>query len=230
MLLIMRHERNDVYLLILFVLSILPVLFMSTRYDSLRVEDAARYMILSTVIVALIAATWIETIFKIMDKKWKYLPPLIMVGLMVFCWFSFKPKLDMTSQIQTFSPAFFQACDWIKTNTPKDATFLSLWAAPTAYNCERNARWTSNDLSDILLSQNVSTILDGLKRQNITYIFIQKFAMSSTPYITMIPINFIGVLETNPNTFIKVYENGPLMQECVNAGGCDGTIVYEVKL
>jgi len=142
---------------------------------------------------------------------------------------NFKNKIDVMTDVKGFSPMFFQACDFIKQNTPKDSIFLSLWGAPTAYNCERASRWDSNYLGDIVLSRNLTTTLDGLKIQNISYIFIQKFAMSQTTYWSLIPVSFVQFLEDNPDYFEKLYENGPSLQECVSSGGCDGTIVYKIN-
>jgi len=223
-LMLRRRERNDIYLLVLLLLSVLPVIFVS----SARVEDVGRYIILSTVTFALMSAVFLEEFFKSVQKFWKYIPVLIIIVMLILFWPVFKSRLDTMSQVKTFSPLFFDACDWIKGNTPNDGIFLSLWSAPTAYNCERTSKWSTNDLPDIVLSQNVTIVLDALESEKINYIFIQKFAMSGAAYITMVPYNFVVFLESNPNNFQKVYENGPSLNDCASAGGCDGTIVYKV--
>ncbi len=37
------------------------------------------------------------------------------------------------------------------------------------------------------------------------------------------------MLEDNPKNFEKIYENGPSLEQCRQAGGCDGTILYKIK-
>lgn len=227
-LILTRRNRNDIYLLILLFLSILPTLVITIQSATIRAEDIGRYLILTTVIISLIAATWLEIVFKVVEKRWKYFPLIIMFMLLIFCWFNFKPKLDVMYQIKAFSPMFFDACDWIKSNSEKDSSFMSLWAAPTVYNCERKAEWTSNDQADIVLSNNVTTALKALDNRKIDYIFIQKFSLSQTPYVASIPVSFAQFLENNPNTFKKVFENGMSFQDCMNQGGCDGNTIYKV--
>lgn len=194
-----------------------------------RSEDIARYLILSAFTVPLISAVFIDSFLESIKKYWKFFPLIIIGIIIIISWINFKGKLDVMAKVTQFSPAFFQACDFIRNNTEKDARFLTLWAPPTAYNCERVAKWESKHLPDIVLSQNLTVVLNGLKAQNISYIFIQKFALSQIPYQASIPVSFVQFLENNPKYFENIYENGPKLQECIARGGCDGTIVYRIN-
>jgi len=228
-----RREKIDYLNLILIFLVVLPALIISYVGFKAKVEqrseDVARYLILSAFALPLISAFFIDNLLELIKKYWKFFPLTIIGMIIILSWINFKGKLDVMSSVTQFSPAFFQACDFIKTNTEKDARFLSLWAAPTAYNCERTAMWDSNYLPDIVLSENLTAVLNGLKAQNISYVFIQKFAMSQTPYQATIPMTFVQFLDNNSQYFKNIYENGPKLQDCIAQGGCDGTIVYRIN-
>jgi len=226
----MRKERNDGYVLLLFLLTLIPAIFVNVQSSfTMRVEDVGRYMMLTSVPLALIIGLWLDTFFDTVKKFWKYLPVLLMIFLMIMLWNNFYSKLLVMSQVTTFSPAFFGACDWIRMNTGEDSKFLSLWSAPTAYNCERKSEWSSDAQADMVLNQDVNVVLKAMQNRSIDYIFVQKFAISSTPYVTMIPADFVNLLESNPSIFVKVYENGLSLAECSKQGGCDGSIIYKVN-
>lgn len=232
-LLLARREKVGYFKLVLLFLAVLPALvisYMGFKADvDQRTEDIARYLILSAFVVPLIAAVFIDDFSEAIKKYWKYLPIVVVVIIIIISWINFKDKLDVMASVTQFSPAFFEACDYIKSNTETDAKFLTLWAAPTIYNCERTARWESDQLPDIVLSQNLTTVLNGLKAQNTSYIFIQKFGLSQVPYQASIPVSFVQFLENNPDRFENIFENGPGLQDCIAQGGCDGTMVYRVN-
>jgi len=231
-LLVSRRERPDYFNLFLLFLTILPAIVIFYIGISVgaehRTEDIARYMILTAFTIPLIAAIFIDKFLESVKKYWKYFSIIILIVVIFISWLNFKDKLNTMSRVTQFSPAFFEACNFIKANTEKDAKFLTLWAGPTAYNCERTARWESNYLPDIVLSQDLENVLNGLEATGTDYIFIQKFAMSQVPYQASIPIIFVQLLENNPSHFEKIYENGLPLQNCISQGGCDGTIIYKV--
>jgi 4-amino-4-deoxy-L-arabinose transferase-like glycosyltransferase len=227
-----RMEKIDFFILVLLFLSILPSIAVSIiGFQSgvvQRTEDVARYLILSAFTVALISAIAIDKFSDYIKKYWRYFTVIVLLIVVVLSWLNVRDKLTTMSSVIQFSPSFFQACDFIKSNTEHDAKFLSLWAGPTVYNCERTAEWESNQLPDIVLSQNLTTVLNALKVENISYIFIQKFALSQTPYQASIPVSFVQFLNATPKNFENIYENGPKLQDCISQGGCDGTIVYKI--
>jgi hypothetical protein len=231
-LILAKREKVDYFTILLLILAIFPAIVISImgviEGSEQRTEDIARYMILSAFVIPLIASVFFDKLMNLIKKYWRFLPVIIVALIMIFSWFSFKSKLDTMSSVTQFSPAFFQACDFIKGNTEKDSRFLSLWAAPTVYNCERNARWESDYLPDIVLSKNVSIALNATKYAGIDYIFIQKFALSSVAYQASVPISFVQFLEANKDHFQNIYENGPKLEDCISQGGCDGSIVYKI--
>ncbi len=133
--------------------------------------------------------------------------------------------------IKQFSPSFLEACDFIKKNVNEDASIMTIWIHHSSYNCERNIAGFHNlpDLSDIVLSSDLNLAVSRLEAHGITHIFIQKFSLSSDSVAEKYPISFVQFLENNPDNFEKIYENGPALEQCLQAGGCDGNILYEVK-
>jgi hypothetical protein len=133
--------------------------------------------------------------------------------------------------IKQFSSLFLQACNFVKTNTTQDALLVTVWASQASYSCQRNVVSFASlpDSGDILLSGNLSIVIPRLKAHGITHLFIQKFSISSTPIGEKYPISFIQFLENNPTVFVKIYENGPELQKCLQSGGCDGNIIYQIN-
>ena len=128
-----------------------------------------------------------------------------------------------------FSPALIEACYWIKKNTEKNITLGAvIWGGATAYNCERNC---GGGGPDVTYSNNLTLVLSLLKAQGVTHVFVQKFSISWTneKLSELYPISWIEWMENNPDHFVKVYENGPSLEQCRQMGGCDGTILYEVN-
>jgi 4-amino-4-deoxy-L-arabinose transferase-like glycosyltransferase len=127
--------------------------------------------------------------------------------------------------VKQFSPAFFEACDWIKANTAESATLSTVWSYRAAYSCQRNSVGSEPDMA---LSNNVTQILQTAKQTGITHIFVQKFSLSDQSLSERYPITYVRLLEANPEHFKKVYENGQALEECIQQGGCDGNILYEI--
>jgi len=71
--------------------------------------------------------------------------------------------------------------------------------------------------------------LARLKAEGITHIFIQKFSLSKDPAITKYPVSFVNFMNEHPDKFVKLYETGSDVNTCIDQGGCDGAIVYEIR-
>lgn len=134
-------------------------------------------------------------------------------------------KLATMYQVKQFSPLFFTACDWVKSNTPEDSVLSTVWTYRTAYSCQRNVAGSSPDMA---LSNNVTQILSTAKKIGVTHIFVQKFSLSSQSLSEAYPISYVRLLEANPDHFNKVFENGDDLETCIGEGGCDGNILYQI--
>ena len=139
-------------------------------------------------------------------------------------------KLETMQKVKQFSSTFFEACDWIKLNTDKDSLIMTIWAHRAAYNCDRTISRYGDlpDIEDIILSNNETLVKERLEAHGVTHLFVQKFSMNNDGYyLEKYPVSFVEFLESNPDTFKKVYENGPPVEQCYNTL-CDGNIVYEI--
>jgi hypothetical protein len=84
---------------------------------------------------------------------------------------------------------------------------------------------------DMELSLDVNTTIKSAKENGVDYIFIQKFSIDpqNRNIAEMYNLNFINMLESNNQIFIKLYENGPDIRQCLQQGGCDGNIIYRIN-
>lgn len=198
------------------------------EYYQTRAEDASRYTLFAVPVLALVCGIYLEKIMEILKSYYKYLGIGFLILILIVSYYNFYTKVLAMPQVKQFSPLFFDACKWVKQNIPENATLLSLYSAQTAYNCDRNAVWELQDLPDIVLGNSVNLTVSRLRANGIDWIFVQKFALSSQSNRDSYPTSFIAFLESNPQTFKKVFENGPDYNTCIQSGGCDGTAIYQV--
>jgi hypothetical protein len=168
-------------------------------------------------------------IYEFLDKNLKAISIVFFIVLIFFAYKNFNQKLLVMNQVKKFSPAFLQACEWVKANTPKDARLGAIVYMPAAgYNCDRNIAAGG---PDVVLSQNKTLMLSVLHMQNASHLFIQKalIAWDDAKLSERHPISFVRYLESNPQDFVKVYESGPPLDQCRQQGGCDGIIIYELN-
>jgi len=223
----LRKKENDI-LIILMMLSFLPIIYLGSGG---RAEDTARYTLGLIPLITLISGIYFETMYDFVNKYKKYLALIIFVVILYFTLLNLNEKLNTMKQVKQFSPSFLEACNFIKQNTSEDAMLMTIWVHQASYSCQRNIAGFSNlpDIGDIILSGNLNLTLSRLYAHGITHIFIQKFSMSQTDVAEKYPISFIQFLDNNKDSFVKVYENGPSLQQCLQAGGCDGNILYQIN-
>jgi len=219
-----RRDKLD-FAIIIFLLASSFIFYLTYKG---RAEDASRYTLFAIPVIALITGIYFEAIISILKKYFKYFGILFLVLILIASYYNFSTKISAMPQVKQFSPLFFDACNWVKANLPQNARLLSLYGHPTIYNCQRNATWELIDLPDMILSNDRNLTVQRLDANGINYIFIQKFAISQTAYRQSYPVSFIAFLEQNPQTFKKVFENGPDYNSCLQSGGCDGTAIYQV--
>jgi len=153
----------------------------------------------------------------------------IALFVILFSFTNIYTKLNVMKQVKQFSPYFFEACEWIKANTAEDARLGGVvWAGATGYNCQREV---GGGGADVTWSRNMSLVMSILHQQGSTHIFIQKFSITwaDEKLTEKYSISWIDWMESNPKRFVKVYENGPTIEQCKQVGGCDGAILYELN-
>lgn len=221
---LMKKEKLEIAVLLLLLVG--SPLFLLTYQG--RAEDASRYTLFVIPFLALLMGIYFEKIMETLKRHYKYFGVIFLLLILAISYYNFSSKVLMMPQVKQFSQLFFDACNWVKTNTPQNAILLSFNTHPTVYNCQREAIWALKDLPDIVLSRNVTLVTQRLKANGIEYIFVQKFSLSSQNNGLSYPLSFIAFLEQNPQVFKKVFENGPSYNSCVQTQGCDGTAIYQV--
>jgi hypothetical protein len=197
-------------------------LFFATTY---RAEDTSRYALMWLPVISIIAANFFEGLHGIVKKYHRHIALVVFVIVLYFGYLNAAPKAGTMVQVKQFSPSFFEACDWVKENTQEDARLSTVWTHRASYSCQRNV---IPNLPDMSLSQDIGHILSTAEKLGITHIFVQKFSLSSQALSEKYPINYVQLLEDNPEQFKKVFENGPSLSQCIQQGACDGNIIYEI--
>jgi len=217
-----KKDKTGILILLVF-LSLLPLLGQGIFG---RAEDTARYTLAWVPIISVVVGIYFAEIYKFIKKYLKQFALVVFGFILIMSFLNLKQKTDVMLQVKQFSPLYFKACDWIKENTAKDSVLMTIWSNRAVYNCQRNVE---GNIADISLSTDLEYTLNKTKLYGVTHIFIQKFSMSDSPMSEKYTIEFVQFLENNPDHFVNIFENGPKLQECLQAGGCDGNIVYEVK-
>ncbi|MCS7106033.1 MAG: glycosyltransferase family 39 protein [Candidatus Aenigmarchaeota archaeon] len=231
-------KRKTDVLILLILLSLIPIFYVSVG----RAEDTARYTLGWAPIIALVAGVWFDEVNKFLNKYYKYLGAIVFLIVLVYSiWglrflgisgYGFLDRLNVLLQVRRFSSLFFDACKWVRENLPENVRLMTIWCYRAVYNCERNA---VGNYPDIALSKDLNTTLQAAKANGITHIFIQKFSIdpANKHYSENYDLEFVQFLEANPKNFVKVYENGPSLQECQlywqRGLPCDGNIIYEIR-
>ncbi len=216
-------KKNVMTILTLIMFIILSISFLAVTNRS---EDTARYTLIWVPVISIIAANYLDEIYLFISNYQKYLA--LVVILIVICLLFYNATLkivEMRQVKESFPTSFFEACDWIKENTPEDSLISTVWTHRTSYSCQRRVAGSSADMA---LSNNVSHILSTANEFGITHIFIQKFSLSNEALSEKYPISYVQLLDENTDYFEKIFENGPSLDQCIQQGSCDGNIVYRI--
>ncbi|MEM5829241.1 MAG: glycosyltransferase family 39 protein [Candidatus Aenigmatarchaeota archaeon] len=229
---LLLFEKRDV--VSIYTLLFLLLFFLLFPFVVGRAEDTARYTLGWAPLFAFLAGIWYSKTYEFLEKTQKYLGFLVLLFVFFLSYMNASNKLSVMAQVKQFSPTFFEACNWVKTNLTENVSLYTVWAHRAIYNCQRNAVGTGT-VPDIALSKDLNKTLEAAKANGITHIFIQKFSIdpANQHYVERYDLGFIEFLEANPEHFVKVYENGASLEECKQywqAGySCDGNIIYEIK-
>jgi len=192
-----------------------------------RAEDAARYTLGFASFVAFVTAYFYKELFEFVEKHFKYLGYLILLAVVAFSFSVVNARLDTLYKVKVWDPSFFEACKWIKENTLSNSTISTIWGHNGAWCSDRNM---GPALADILLSNDLNYTLKILKENKIDYLWIQKSSIDplNRGYADNYPSRFIQMLINNPQYFVKVYENGQPIEQCLQ--GCYGQTIFKVNV
>lgn len=215
------NRKNFVILVMLAFL-----VFLMTRSEvNYRAEDASRYVLGFVPIVVVVSSIFFANFYDFLEKNYKYLGLVIVAFILFLSYLNFSGKVTTIGPMKQAWSSFIDDCNWIKANVPEDSKIMTVWVWHTAYNCQRNV---VGNLADLEMSQDLNFSLLTIKNTRITHIFIQKYSLSSEYLTEKYNINFVKFLEDNPKCFNKIHETGLALQQCVQQGGCDGSILYEI--
>jgi len=220
LLLFVKNDPNRL-LIWTYLATIILILIPAT----VRAEDTARWTLEWLPVIVLVSSIYLDEVYLFIRKYVKTFALIMFVLVILFGIEMLSIKASSMWQIKQFSTLFFDACNWIKQNTPKDSLIMTVWVHRAVYNCQRNG---VGNMADISISQDVEHILSTAKENGITHLFIQKFSLSNTAYAESYTVDFVRLLQNNPDHFKVIYENGPSLDQCIQQGGCDGNIVYEI--
>ena len=221
-------KRDKFINFILIFAIMLPMVF---PFVAQRAEDTARHTLIWVFALSIIASSFFAEIYGAIRKYNRYVALAVFIIVILLSYQSLVDKLNGMKSVKQFSPLFLQACDWVEHNLPENATLYSVWDHNAIYNCQRNVV-AQGSIPDIALSNNVDIIKTAAGKNDIDYIFIQKFSIDTQNrnIASMYNLDFVSILENDNTTFTKVYENGPDVQQCLQQGGCDGSIIYRINL
>ena len=229
----------------IFLFSVFLVLLIQTLQGNLlttgffyRAEDTARQLLLLTPIFSFVVSYPISKF----EKLKKYLKDnyqiafftISLIFLIVLFKLSSSQKIEIMKSVKSFSSYFFDACDWVKENLPKNSTLMSLWGYRVAYNCERRVGGDS----DLRLSNNATFIKEVAEKLGIKYFFIEKFSIDplNRKFSEMYDLEWVELINKN---FEKVFENGIPIDTCISRlekfkqygigrSDCDGVVIYKI--
>jgi 4-amino-4-deoxy-L-arabinose transferase-like glycosyltransferase len=218
-----EKNKNVKFAMFLIFLVLVTIIFPTSTGRS---EDTSRYTLGWLPIICVISGLYFSKMYNFIKPYQKYIAFVVFAFVLVSAYNNFNDKLVMMVSVKNFSPSFFEACDFVKVNLPEDVRLMSVWSHRVVFSCQRNA---AGNIPDITLSRDLDYTLDVAKQQGITHIFLQKFSLSNEELSERYPISFVQFLEENPQNFVKIYENGPTLEQCLSQGLCDGNIIYEIR-
>lgn len=208
-----------------------------------RVEDMARYLYFFNPFVAFYVSIFVYAFREFLDsilyknkqiKKILYFFLILLALVFVIYKFtiSYLQKLEIMRILKTFSPYFFDACEWVKNNLEKNVTLMSLWSYRVLYSCERNV----GGVGDLRLSDNSTFINELAKKIGIEYFFVEKFSIDplNRNLEERYNLKWVELLVNSSEKFEIVYENGVPFEKCkkeylLRGYQCDGIIIFRVK-
>lgn len=222
-LLFLSKENYTKFLLIYFLIYVILIL----EVGRTRAEDTARYTLGFASLFALISGFAYWKIFEFIEKKLKILKYIILILVISISFITVNERLDTLNKVKAWDPTFFEACEWIKVKTEKNATISTIWGHNGAWCSEREM---GPMFADVLLSNDLNYTLKVLKENGIDYLWIQKGSIDpyNRGYAGNYPISFIRMLVDNPQYFVKVYENGDEIEKCYQL--CNGQTIYKLNI
>lgn len=151
-------------------------------------------------------------------KEWNKVLLLIIVPMLLSAVWSGVAVAQMTHDSQRYTADYVEAMQWVKANTPADASVFTTYGGSLLYYGDRNWVWMStpcmlDSFVNVMTTQNGSYIYDSLKACNVSYILIWSSTVASQVIIPKSNIwgaftyNFVDVVRKDTEHFNTTYQN-----------------------
>ena len=214
------YRRDLWYLLVPWFVMFLLLTLQQSIYGG-RAEDIPRYTLFGYPALALIAGVFFEDAYDFLKKYNRLLAGLIVALVVLSAVPVMLQKLDTMQGVKTFPSGFYDACDWVRTNTATDSLLFTPYQAAMSWLCDRRG-YASGEVPDVALIQtaNNDTAYEHLKAHGTNYVFIPYFIISDAPYSGTISKAFISYMASSPH-FKLAFDN-------TKTYGNAGVIIYQV--
>jgi 4-amino-4-deoxy-L-arabinose transferase-like glycosyltransferase len=172
-----------------------------------RAEDSGRYILGAVPFMAILAGLFLgNTIDKLKTIKYGKIMAVALIIVLIYLTYSpYIQKVLISQQIKNFPQSWFDGCDWIKANTPKDSLIYAVYSAQIGVNCERSTTRAYPDNAEVQLTGN-DTAYEHLKLHGFDYIFIPVNQISQQAYDESYYTAFYQYVSTS-DKFKLVYED-----------------------
>ncbi len=209
---IKKHKYGP--MIIAWLLLAIPLLYWGQN----RAEDAARFMVPIIPAMAIVSGIFVDKAYGFMKQKSKIIAILVILLVLAGAWTFGQQKLNTMASVKSFPDGFFDACDWVEHNTPKDSTLFGVYSQQAAFNCKRPVS-TGDHQKEIVLTADDRSY-KYLKAYGYDYVWIPVFTVSNQAYSESLTVSFVNYIQTSPK-FEIAYDNTGLY-------GNAGVLVYKV--
>ncbi|MFP4634101.1 MAG: glycosyltransferase family 39 protein [Candidatus Aenigmatarchaeota archaeon] len=214
---------------------IMPILwtvfFFSVVYFFLsgqRVEGLSRNTLFVAAPLAMVAGLASDKIYDYLtsfESTGKMLGIIFILVLVGWSLFTVSTKAESLRPQKQYSQSFFEACDWVKENTPEDSVLHYIYGHRSKYHCQRESVKNKHiGIEDAVTSPGNHTY-EIYKTVGVDYVMLQSSLISREPRKTTYSADFVQHIMLDPHyEQVYAYPEGcnvmDMQQDCV--------AVYEV--
>lgn len=220
-----KKKKYIIPILWAFVLFTAAYVFLSGQ----RVEGLSRNALYVTAPLAIAAGYASDKIYEYLgnfETTGKMLSVLFVSIIVAWSLFNLSVKAESLRSQKQYSESFFEACDWVKENTPQDSVVHYIYAHRSNYHCHRKSVGNGETgIEGAIMSANEDTH-KLYKAVGVDYVMLHSALISRQARRTTYPVDFVQHIMMNP-MYESVYQYPQgcnvlnMQQDCV--------AVYEIK-
>jgi 4-amino-4-deoxy-L-arabinose transferase-like glycosyltransferase len=210
-----------IFFLILFLIYSFGLGYLLRSAQVTRAEDMGRYLLGIVPAMSIVIGIFLVSLNDYL-KSFSFRKIAMVFIILLTAYLLLNPyygKLQVSYQIKQFPQSWFDACNWVQRNTPKDILLYTPYATQVGFTCERRASVAYPDNADVQLSGN-GTTYNLLKLHGYDYIFIPVNQISNQNISEAFSTVFYNYM-TKSSNFKLVYSN-------TDKYGNNGVEIYEV--